>query len=111
VHRVLKPGGAFYLSTPYLSFLSTVLDPAWWLIGHRHYSKKKMHELASSTGFKIEDLQIRGGNWMMLFTHNLYISKWIFRRPVFFKEFFDRKMDEEFKENGYGNLILRMRKS
>jgi len=45
IRRVLKPGGTFYLSTPHKSFISTVLDPAWWLIGHRHYTKDKIKNI------------------------------------------------------------------
>lgn len=39
VNRVLKVGGAFSLSTPHDSLVSKLLDPAWWLMSHRHYSK------------------------------------------------------------------------
>ena len=42
IKRVLKPGGNLYLSTQHNNLFSTLLDPAWWLIGHRHYSIKQL---------------------------------------------------------------------
>ena len=41
INRVLKNNGVFYLSTPFSNLFSDILDPAWWLIGHRHYKKNK----------------------------------------------------------------------
>jgi|GEM_PF-6068616 len=51
--RVLKPHGSFYLSTPYKGFFSTLLDPAWWLIGHRHYNESAMELFAKYNGFNL----------------------------------------------------------
>lgn len=38
ISRVLKRGGACYISTPHRFIISTLLDPAFWLTGHRHYT-------------------------------------------------------------------------
>ncbi|MBI4743980.1 MAG: class I SAM-dependent methyltransferase [Actinobacteria bacterium] len=51
--RVLKREGEFYLSTPHKTFWSCILDPAWWLTGHRHYSLEQLKKIAQKTGFKI----------------------------------------------------------
>ncbi len=62
ISRVLKRGGAVYLSTPYRSFLGTVLDPAWWLIKHRHYTKQKIRSIIeTNTRLKLTEIQVRGG--------------------------------------------------
>lgn len=37
ISRILKSDGSLFLSTPNRTFWSCILDPAWWLIGHRHY--------------------------------------------------------------------------
>ena len=72
VHRVLKPGGYLFLSTPNKNILVSILDPAWWTVKHRNYSKDQIINFASSTGFKIKDLQIQrvyresGLDWMMI---------------------------------------------
>ena len=58
-YRVLKPGGHFYLSTPYRHFLSNLFDPAYWLIGHRHYSKEQIEHFAQQANFSINNLTIR----------------------------------------------------
>lgn len=75
VNRVLKNKGNFYLSTPYNSFFSKFLDPAWWLIGHRHYSKDQMIEFGIKNNFKIFDIQIKGGFWSMISLLDMYIAK------------------------------------
>ena len=54
VNRVLKPGGIFYISTPYNNVISNIFDPAWWLIGHRHYSLEKVKKYAQDAGFEIK---------------------------------------------------------
>lgn len=51
VARVLRSGGVFYLSTPHASFFSNILDPAWWLIGHRHYSREQLALYAKQNGY------------------------------------------------------------
>lgn len=52
ISRVLKPNGYLIISTPNAHPISMLLDPAYFLIGHRHYSEKKIRELFSLTGFK-----------------------------------------------------------
>ena len=112
VGRVLKKGGTFYLSTPYDHMISKFLDPAWWLIGHRHYSRNFFKEICSKKGFEIEKVTTRGHLLSIIHLDNLYVSKWIFRRRPFFEEKLDKKVDNEFmnKENGYSNIFLKMRK-
>jgi SAM-dependent methyltransferase len=93
--RVLKPGGRLYLSTPYSAPLTCVTDPAWWLIGHRHYSFNELKRLYASWFF-FNKHEVKGGFWDMLGILNMYVAKWIFRRESFFKNFFDKKTDEEY---------------
>jgi len=111
VCRVLKMGGCFYMSTPYNCFTSNILDPAWWLIGHRHYSIKKLEVLASASGLTIEKLVLNGRWWEIIATNNLYISKWIFRRKPFLKQLIDRRQDAEYAaEDGFTNIFVKFRK-
>jgi len=46
IKRVLKPGGYLFLSTMNKNFLSNLLDPAYWLVGHRHYTKYQLKKNA-----------------------------------------------------------------
>lgn len=112
VQRVLKKDGIFYLSTPHLSFWATLLDPAWWLIGHRHYEKGVLIGFAKDNGFEVEKIITKGGFWELMGTNNLYISKWIFKRSPFFENLFEKKQNEEFgREVGFTNVFLKCKKS
>ena len=111
INRVLKDGGVFYISTPLNFFFSKIFDPAWWLIGHRHYAKNKLIFLGKNNGFEIEKLILNGGWWEIIGMLNLYISKWIFRRKPFFEDFINRKQDIEFKkEKGFTNIFIKFKK-
>jgi cyclopropane fatty-acyl-phospholipid synthase-like methyltransferase len=111
IYRVLKKGGIFYLSTPFDSLICKSLDPAWWLIGHRHYSLESISIFAKNNGFIIKDIQVRGGYWELLSMFNLYIAKWIFRRKPFLKSFIDKRLDIEFsKKNGFTNIFVKLQK-
>lgn len=111
VHRVLKDKGDFYLSTPFASFFGKFLDPAWWLIGHRHYTIEDLESLATNNGFNIEQMSIRGGWWEMIGMWDLYISKWVFRRKPLLKDLVVKRQNGEFeKDNGFTNIFVKMRK-
>src|SRR5258708_5616998 len=96
IYRVLKPGGHFFLSTPHINFFSTALDPAWWLIEHRHYPQNDIRKFAKKSGFKVNQLYIKGGFFAIFGILNMYVSKWIFRRPPFLHSFFAAKTEKEF---------------
>lgn len=111
VYRVLKSGGHFFLSTPHKNVASTLLDPAWWLIGHRHYSKQAIEELALTNGFTVERLYTKGGIFTVLLTLNMYIAKWLFRRHMFFESFFWIKHNGEYKRaGGFVSVLLKCAK-
>ena len=110
---MLAPGGVFYLSTPYADLRSRVADPAWWLIRHRHYSQDRLRLLATTAGFTVEQLFAKGGWWQVAAMTNLYVAKWIFRRPPFFADKVNRRMDSEWSGSsvGFTNLFFRGRKA
>lgn len=110
VHRVLKKGGSFYLSTPNNTFFSTLLDPAWWLIGHRHYRVEKLIKFASYHGLLVENLEIRGGWWTIFSLLHLYISKWIFRRSLPFSKELRRLDTKGYSTEGFTTLFIKFRK-
>lgn len=108
VHRVLKKGGVFYLSTPHRNIISTFFDPAWWLIGHRHYLRGELENFASQTGFIVEQCTVRGGLWEVLWLLNLYCSKWIFHRTPILAEYFEKKLtDDHTTREGFTNIYFR----
>jgi len=110
--RILKKRGVFYLSTPCNNLFSNIFDPAWWLIGHRHYKKNHLIEFAKTNGFETEKIIFNGGWWEILGINNLYITKWVFRRRPFFENFFNKRQDEEYKkEKGFTNIFIKFRKT
>ncbi|MFA5993694.1 MAG: class I SAM-dependent methyltransferase [Parcubacteria group bacterium] len=111
VCRVLKSGGYFYLSTPYTSFFSNIMDPAWWIAGHRHYSEKELTSYAKNNKFEVISVETRGNWWVLFSILNMYIAKWIFRRKPFFEDELRKREDAEYvKNNGIVNIFVKLRK-
>lgn len=109
ISRVLKKGGVFCLSTPYRSFLSVMFDPAFWIIGHRHYSDKQLVNLGKTVGFKVVNISVKGGLWSLVELLNMYISKWIFRKRPFLENIMLNKVDTEYKKQyrGFMNIFVK----
>ncbi len=112
VARVLKKGGTFYLSTPHLSFWATMLDPAWWLLGHRHYSVFQLVRFARQASLRVEQTLVRGGWWTVLSVLNMYVAKWLFRRSMFFGADFVHNENMEYRStrDGFANIFARFKK-
>jgi 2-polyprenyl-3-methyl-5-hydroxy-6-metoxy-1,4-benzoquinol methylase len=112
IRRVLRPGGKLYLSTPHASLTARILDPAWWLTGHRHYTTVRLAQLAHDAGLSIDLLEVRGGIWLSLSLLNLYVAKWVFRRRPFFEDYVNRRMDAEIsRPNGSAGCFVACRAS
>lgn len=103
IHRVLKDGGVLFLSTPNMSFWSCVLDPAWVLTGHRHYTSNKMRSIADKTGFEIKRIEYGGGYWEQLSMILLYVFKWVFRREIPWKRGFELQRNREYLPENKGS--------
>ena len=110
IARVLRGGGHVYLSTPFWSIPSVVFDPAFWLIGHRHYTVERLAALAAPSGFHMTASTRRGRCFEMLGILNLYFSKWVLRRSPLREAWFDRKQDEENRREGYMTVYVRFEK-
>ena len=98
VRRVLKKNGDLIISTPNESFCSKILDPAWYF-GHSHYSKENIGGILSKAGFKVEKIDYGGGSYELFSMILLYIFKWIFRREIPFKSWFEKKRGKEYFNN------------
>jgi SAM-dependent methyltransferase len=111
IARVLRPGGRFFLSTPNASVVARVTDPAWWLTRHRHYAPEDVTRFAESAGLEVERIEVRGGAWQIAYMTNLYISKWLLRRPMLLREPLVRRLDREwFAGPGFTNVFMRCTK-
>lgn len=110
--RVLKPGGKCYLTTPSRTMLSTFTDPAYYLLGHRHYSERQIAVFAESAGFILHSAIQKGGLAELFGLYNLYISKWIFRRGPFFDDWLAQQLDREYlQDGGYMGLFCVLQKA
>lgn len=63
IHRVLKPSGLLIFSTPADNLVSKLADPAYLLMGHRHYSTSTLVTLFTHAGFKVSRHWTTGGWW------------------------------------------------
>jgi SAM-dependent methyltransferase len=110
IARVLRPGGTFYMSTPHASWIARITDPAWWLIGHRHYHRHDLAGFARDAGLSVELLEVRGGFWLITSILNMYVAKWVFRRGPFFAEAFNRRVDAELAApGGFAGCFMKCR--
>jgi SAM-dependent methyltransferase len=75
----LRPGGLLVLSTP-VANLTAPLDPAWFLVGHRHYRTSTLRNLLQTAGF--DNIEIRySGNFTTAFdVISLYTKKHILHK-------------------------------
>lgn len=109
VRRVLKKGGIFLLSTPNRHPVSIIMDPAYFLRGHRHYNAKKLLSWITQSGFSIKNHTVKGG-WNSLIAMNLfYVNKHIFHKSTgSLQNFFDKKANDEFSldKNGFANIFI-----
>lgn len=61
--RVLKKSGILFLTTPNDYLLSKILDPAYFLKGHRHYHKDQLTQLLNNSCYEIISLHKIGNTW------------------------------------------------
>ena len=63
IHRVLRYKGELILTTPHNKKMFLLLDPAFYLIGHRHYTLREIRKLLEACGFKIIKIFTSGFFW------------------------------------------------
>jgi len=105
IKRVLRKKGLLIISTPLNNF-SKFFDPAWYF-DHRHYSEKELRNLLEKEGFRVKKIEKRGGFWEIFSMILFYPCKWFFDSEIPFKDFFDKKRDEEYlKKHGFSTLFV-----
>jgi ubiquinone/menaquinone biosynthesis C-methylase UbiE len=101
VYRILKPKGLLFLTTPNSTLLMNTLDLAFYF-GHRHFSKQKLENLLSRTGFKVVKSTIKGGYWFSFYLIWLYIAKRITGNFIPRNKFLEKMEASEFSNNKMG---------
>lgn len=76
---LLAPGGKLVLSTP-AAGISAPLDPAWLLVGHRHYRLKTVAAMLASAGLEVSCHHYSGNAWTSLDAMLLYSYKYVLHR-------------------------------
>lgn len=80
LQRLVKPGGQLVLSTP-AAGLSAFLDPAWFLVGHRHYRRSTVTRLLRAAGFEPVATWYSGDLAESADLVVFYLYKHVLRRP------------------------------
>ena len=79
ISMLLQPNGTLILSTP-AAGIAQLLDPAWYLVGHRHYRFRRLSELLDHAEMEIIDVRYWGGFRTMINIILMYFWKHILRR-------------------------------
>jgi 2-polyprenyl-3-methyl-5-hydroxy-6-metoxy-1,4-benzoquinol methylase len=79
IRHLLAPSGWLVMSTP-VSGVMAFLDPAWYLVGHRHYSTKSIEQLLKAAGLRVREIRWSGNVWEAVAANVLYVEKHILRR-------------------------------
>lgn len=78
--QILKPGGRLVLSTP-AAGVAAIADPAWLLVGHRHYRSRTAQQLALDAGLEPYAVFFSGDLRESLDIALFYFNKHLLRRP------------------------------
>lgn len=108
--RVLKRNGIFAMSTVTAHPLSILLDPAFFLIGHRHYSSKQLDYLLELNGFRIIKTVYKWGIWTLI-DHNIHLlGKHIFKKNWKIGSL-QKMVKQEYNKRGFASTYIVARKN
>jgi SAM-dependent methyltransferase len=106
-NRVLNADGLLVISVPNDYFIIKLLDPAYFLVGHRHYAFDIIERMMEKVGFKIYKVEYGGGIVEALSMVFLYLFKHLFGMEVPFKSFLERLRDKEYQGKGFATLFIK----
>lgn len=108
INRVLRPDGYLILTTPFLHSIGNVLDVAFWIKGHRHYSLKRISDIFCRGGFRVIRTEKMGGFWYGAGVNVFYFYKHVLRRPISAKldRWIKRKQSHELERPGFADLYI-----
>lgn len=111
INRVLKKGGYLFLATVNKNFWANLLDPAYWLAGHRHYSQEELSLMLRDCGFKIESVKKTGSLLTSLYAISFYFFKHVLRMRLPAIGFIERKMEKDMNSPGFTQIAIRAKKT
>ena len=89
---LLRPTGTLILSTP-AAGIAQFFDPAWFLVGHRHYRLKRLYELLEHAEMNVIDVRYWGGCRTMINIILMYVWKHLFRHRYIPIGWMNRRLD------------------
>ena len=118
IYRVLRKSGILILTTPNDNPVYTWLDPAKYVVGHRHYKVESIQKMTEDAGFKIEKIFTAGDFWEMISILWYCFITYPIKRilginlpyvPKFLLNRVDREYNGIRKKEGY-TIFVKMRK-
>jgi ubiquinone/menaquinone biosynthesis C-methylase UbiE len=106
IKRVLKPNGHLIISTPNAHLLSILLDPAFFLLDHRHYSEKKLKNLLINSGFKVIKIKKTGGIMRMTTSIIQTVYKHLFKKKFIMPNWLQKKINNEYTRHGFAEIHI-----
>ncbi|MEK7526488.1 MAG: class I SAM-dependent methyltransferase [Patescibacteria group bacterium] len=101
ISRVLKSNGKLILATPNSHILSILLDPAYFLIGHRHYSLDTLYKMLTATGFRVVSTYQSAGIFRLLSSFIDALSKKFTNKKFVYPDWFKNKIENELFSGGF----------
>lgn len=106
IYKVIRPAGTLIISTPNKHPLSMLLDPAYFLLGHRHYGLEEICQMLTDTGFKIRKKRIIGNSYGLMYA----IISLIFKYTLGFEPKILQRCKsfllKEYSKKGYAFLFV-----
>ena len=106
-NRMLNAGGSLLVSVPNDRSIIKLLDPAYFLTGHRHYSFDRLSGLMEKMGFDIYEVRYGGGFAEALSMVFLYLFKHLFDMEVPFKSFLEDLRNKEYQGKGFATVFVK----
>jgi 2-polyprenyl-3-methyl-5-hydroxy-6-metoxy-1,4-benzoquinol methylase len=106
IRRVLKNGGYLIVSTPNKQLISVLLDPAYFLTGHRHYSKEHLINMLEGSGFKVVKVKQTAGIVRLLTTNVDYLFKHVFKTKINYPPLVKKRLKKEMRKGFVSNYVV-----
>lgn len=110
INRVIKKGGTLFLATVRKNFWSDLLDPAYYLAGHRHYTERELSEMLEIAGFKVQEVISGGSFFSSFYALAFYFFKHILRMKMPKINWVETKMEEDMMKPGYIQIAIKAKK-
>jgi len=110
INRVLKQNGKLFLATVSKNFWSDLLDPAYYLAGHRHYTTQHLIQMLRDASFKVEEVKQVGSFFSSFYAISFYIFKHIFRIKMPSVYYIEKKMEKDISSPGFIQIAIRANK-